>query len=148
MAKVWTSTVKEMSLLWRPNDFFFSTHFRNIVWCIKSWTRLFLICRQLSGFLNSSVRGYKAENWHALSHEQYFSKNRFLGIFRFSFKKVVCHITLYFTRIYITFVNSKSFFKASGKANIFLPTKFAGCQINNASTVKLLLITAQLISTV
>ena len=28
---------------------------------------------------------YKAENWHALSHEQYFSKHRFLDICRCAF---------------------------------------------------------------
>ena len=28
---------------------------------------------------------YKAENWHALSHEQYFSRDRFLDICRCAF---------------------------------------------------------------
>ena len=36
----------------------------------------------LQGFLNNSimVHSYKAENWHALSHEQYFWKHNFLDI--------------------------------------------------------------------
>ena len=52
-------------------------------------------------------------------------------------KKMVCHITLYFPSIYITFVNSKSFFKASGRPNILFTTTFAGYQINNISTATL-----------
>ena len=51
--------------------------------------------------------------------------------------KMVCRITPYFTSAYITFVNSKSFFKASGRPNILLTTTFAGYQINNISTVTL-----------
>ena len=30
---------------------------------------------------------YKAEKWHALSHEQYFSKHRFLDIWQCAFKE-------------------------------------------------------------
>ena len=48
---------------------------------------------------------------------------------------MVCHTTPYFTSAYITFADSKSFFKASGRPNILLITAFAGYQINNISTV-------------
>ena len=50
-------------------------------------------------------------------------------------KKIVCHTTPYFTSVYITFLNSKSFFKAIGRSNILLTTTFARYQINNISTV-------------
>ena len=43
----------------------------------------------------------------------------------------------YFTNFYITFVNSKSFFKASDRPNILLTTTFAGYHINNIFTVTL-----------
>ena len=46
-------------------------------------------------------------------------------------------LTPYFTNVYITFVNSKSFFKASDKPNLLLTTTFAGYQINNIFTVTL-----------
>ena len=44
---------------------------------------------------------------------------------------MVCHTNPYFTSVYITFVNSKSFFKTSGKPNILLTTTFVGYQRNN-----------------
>ena len=47
-------------------------------------------------------------------------------------KKMVCHTTPYFTSVCITFMNSKSFFEASGKPNILLT--FVGYQISNIST--------------
>ena len=50
---------------------------------------------------------------------------------------MVYYTTPYFTNIYITLVNSKSFFKASDRRNILLPTIFAGYRINNLSTVTL-----------
>ena len=50
---------------------------------------------------------------------------------------MVCHTTPYFSSIYITFVNSKSFFKSSGRTNILLTTIFAGHQKNNISTITL-----------
>ena len=49
-------------------------------------------------------------------------------------KKMGGHTTPYFTRVYVTFLNSKSFFKASGRLNILLNTTFRGYQINNIST--------------
>ena len=51
--------------------FFSSQHDleRHIVWYIKSRTCLFTSLSSFSRF---------SENWHALSHEQYFSKNHFL----------------------------------------------------------------------
>ena len=48
--------------------------------------------------------------------------------------KMVSNTTPYFTSVYITFMNSKSFFKASGEPNILLTTTFAGYQISNIST--------------
>ena len=66
------------TLLWRT--IFFSS--RDIVWCMQSRTRLFvnlLSIVRLSKQLHQGVP-YKAENWHAWSHEQYFSKYHFLGI--------------------------------------------------------------------
>ena len=62
-------------------------HFLEHVKWMKSWTRLFKVCHQLSGFLNKSIRVYpvKAENWHALSQEQYFSKHHFLDICQCAF---------------------------------------------------------------
>ena len=45
--------------------------------------------------------------------------------------------TLFYQCLYITFVNSKSFFKASDRPNILLTTTFAGYQINNIFTVTL-----------
>ena len=50
---------------------------------------------------------------------------------------MVCHNTPYFTRVYITFANPKSFFKTSGRPNILLTTTFLGYKINNISTVTL-----------
>ena len=50
---------------------------------------------------------------------------------------MVCHTTSYFTSVYITFVNSKSFFKASGRPSILLTTTFPGYEKNNISTVTL-----------
>ena len=45
--------------LWCHNNFFFSTRFRHIVWSIKSRIRfVYIICRQLSFFLNNFVSGY------------------------------------------------------------------------------------------
>ena len=44
--------------------------------------------------------------------------------------KMVCDTTPYFTSICITFVNFKSFFKATSRPNISLSAIFAGYQIN------------------
>ena len=52
-------------------------------------------------------------------------------------KKMICHTTPYFTSVYIFFVNSKSFFNASGRPNMLLTTTFAGYQINSFSIVVL-----------
>ena len=55
----------------------------------KSRTRLFtnlLSIVNFSKYLHQGVL-YKAENWHALSHEQYFLKNLFLDICQCAFKK-------------------------------------------------------------
>ena len=48
---------------------------------------------------------------------------------------MVCYTIPYFASIYITFVNSKLFFKASGRPYIMLTVTFAEYQINNISTV-------------
>ena len=55
---------------------------RRIVWCIKSRTRLFTNLLLISRFSRQLYQGvlYKAEIWHALSQEQYFSKQHFLYI--------------------------------------------------------------------
>ena len=61
---------------------------RHIVWCIKSQTRLFINLSSIIKFskqLRQSVT-CKAKNWHAWSHEQCFSKHRFLDICRCAFK--------------------------------------------------------------
>ena len=50
---------------------------------------------------------------------------------------MVCHTTPNFTSVYITFVNSKSGFKASGRPNILRTTTFAGYQINSICSVTL-----------
>ena len=50
---------------------------------------------------------------------------------------VVCHTTPYFATIYITFMHSKSFLKASGRSNTLLTQKFALYQIKNISAVTL-----------
>ena len=50
---------------------------------------------------------------------------------------MVCHTTPNFTSVYITFVNSKSGFKASGRPNILHTTTFAGYQINSICSVTL-----------
>ena len=52
-------------------------------------------------------------------------------------KKVVCHDTHCFTSIYVTFVNSKSFIKASGSPKMLPATTFEGYQIDKISTVTL-----------
>ena len=41
---------------------------------------------RFSKYLRQGVP-YKAKNWHPLSHEQYFSKHRFLDICRCAFKE-------------------------------------------------------------
>ena len=75
-----------MSLLWCPNNFFFSI-FKHIVWWIKSRTHLLIN-------LSTIVRFFKwlrccvpdgVRDRHALSHEQYFLECRFLGICRCPF---------------------------------------------------------------
>ena len=75
-----------MSLLWCPNNFFFSI-FRHSVWWIKSRTHLLIN-------LSTIVRFFKwlrwcvpdgVRDWHALSHEQYFLECRFLGACRCPF---------------------------------------------------------------
>ena len=79
---------KEISLLWRPNNFS-SQHVleRHIIWCIKSQTCLFTNLSSISRFSKQLHQGvlYKAENWHALSHQQYFSKHHFLDICQCAF---------------------------------------------------------------
>ena len=45
-------------------------------------------------------------------------------------KKVVYHTTPCFTSFYLTFVNSESFFKTSGRPNILILTTFAGYRIS------------------
>ena len=61
---------------------------RHLVWCIKSWTRLFINSSSIAKFSKQLRQGvpYKAENWHAWSHGQYFSKHRFLAICQCAFK--------------------------------------------------------------
>ena len=49
-------------------------------------------------------------------------------------KKMVCHTTPYFASVYITFVNSKPFLKASGRSNILLTITFPGYQRDKTST--------------
>ena len=94
----------------------------HIAWCIKSRTRLFKhlssIFRDFCHQLRQCVP-YEAENWHAWSHEQYFSKHRFSDICRCAFSieiSEVDHRTWIFTsRIFrlaleITFLLNKYFF--------------------------------------
>ena len=71
------------TLLWRTNNF----SSRHIFWCIKSWARLFISLSSIVRFSKYLCQGvpYEAENWHAWSHEQYFSKHRFLDICRCAF---------------------------------------------------------------
>ena len=78
---------KEVSLLRHRNNFSFSTYFR-IVWCIKRRACLFINFLSIVRFSKQLRQGvpYKGENWHALSHEQCFSKHRFLDICRCAFK--------------------------------------------------------------
>ena len=68
------------------NNFLFSTHH----WCIKSRTRLFINLSSIVKFSKQLRQGvpYKAQNWHAWSHEQYFSKHRFLDICRCAFNSI------------------------------------------------------------
>ena len=68
-----------------PN-FFFSTCFRHMM--IKNQTRLFKKLSSVVEFSKSLCQGIpsKAENSHALSQEQYFSKNSFLDICQCAFK--------------------------------------------------------------
>ena len=49
-------------------------------------------------------------------------------------KKMVCQTTPYFASVCITFVNSKPFFKASGRPNTLLTITFAGYQSDKTST--------------
>ena len=49
-------------------------------------------------------------------------------------KEIVCHTAPYFISVYNTFVNSKPFFKASGRPNILLTITFAGYQRDKTST--------------
>ena len=66
---------------------FSSQHVLDIVWCIKSRTILFInLSSIVQVFLNCQGLPCKAENWHALSHEPYFSKLYFLDICRCPFK--------------------------------------------------------------
>ena len=60
---------------------------RHIVWCIKSRARLFIKLSSIVRFSKYLRQGvpYEAENWHAWSLEQYFSKHRFLDICRYAF---------------------------------------------------------------
>ena len=62
---------------------------------------------------------------------------KFTGRRATNIKKVVCHNTHCFTSIYITFVNSKSLFKASGSPKMLPATTFEGYQINQIFTVAL-----------
>ena len=65
---------------------FFSS--RHTVWCIKSRTCLFINLSSIVRFSKWLRQGVpcKAETCHTCSHEQYFSKNRFLDICRCAFK--------------------------------------------------------------
>ena len=77
-----------MSLLLRPNNFYFSTRFRDTSLIYKksnSFVYIFAVNCQFPKYLRHSVP-FKAESWHALSHEQYFSKQCFLDICRCAFK--------------------------------------------------------------
>ena len=62
-----------MSLLWRPNNIFFWVRFRHIM---SLFVFKFIVNCQVLKIIRQGAP-YKAENWHALSHEQYFSKYRF-----------------------------------------------------------------------
>ena len=80
------------SFFWQPcYDVLIIFSSRHIVWCIKSRTRLFINLSSIVRFSKYLRQGvpYKAENWHALSHEQYFSKHRFLDICRCTFKPII-----------------------------------------------------------
>ena len=61
---------------------------KHIVWCIKFQTSCLHICLQLSVFSKQLGQDiyFKAENWHALSHEQIFSIHLALGIRPWVFK--------------------------------------------------------------
>ena len=67
---------------------------RHIVWCIKSRTRLFINLSSIVKFSKQLRQGvpYKAENWHAWSHEQYFLEPHFLDISQCVFNITQCVI--------------------------------------------------------
>ena len=73
------------TLLWRTNNFFFSTH-RLRYKKSNSFVYKFVVNCQVFKYLRHGVP-YKAENWHAWSREQYFSKHRFLDTSRCAFNK-------------------------------------------------------------
>ena len=84
-ASVFFKKSNQAALLWRTNNFFFSTH---RLMC-KSRSRLFINLSSIVKFSKLLRQGvpYKAKNWHTWSHEQYFWKQRFLGICRCAFNK-------------------------------------------------------------
>ena len=79
--RIWTlftqlkAIFKEILMLCRSNNYSFATRFRE--------THGLMYKKSKPGFLNNSIRVhfYKAENWHALSYEQYFSRH-FRNTFR------------------------------------------------------------------
>ena len=90
--------------------------------------------------VNNSVGQYFSLLHKTLSiSSSQFSIN--LQVLKFTSKKatninkMVSHTIPYFTSIYITFVYSLLFFKASCRPNTFFTTTFAGYQINNTSTL-------------
>ena len=83
-----------MSLLIRPNIFFFSTHFRETHRLVhkKSDSFVYKLFCLLTDFLNKYP--HKAGNWHALIHEQYFSKDSFLDICQCAFNIITKFLLL------------------------------------------------------
>ena len=71
-----------MSFLWHTNNFFFSAPFRMTHGLMNkkcnSFVYKFTVNCQV--FYITQVVPYKAENWYALSHSQYFLKHHFIGI--------------------------------------------------------------------
>ena len=61
---------------------------RHIVWYIKGPACLFTNLSSISRFSKKLHQGklYKAEKWHVLSHEKYFSTHHFLDICQRTFK--------------------------------------------------------------
>ena len=89
------------TLLWRTNNFFFST-LRLMYKKTNSFVYKFVVnCRV---FWITPLGGIhcKAENWHSWSYEQYFSKHRFLDICRYTFnlKSFQCHLWASITAVF------------------------------------------------